>query len=29
MPLIEGAEPFSHDEGPVGVLVLHGFTGSP
>ena len=29
MPLIEGAEPFSHDGGPVGVLVLHGFTGSP
>lgn len=24
-----GAEPFSHDGGPVGILVLHGFTGSP
>jgi carboxylesterase len=24
-----GAEPFAHDGGPVGVLVLHGFTGSP
>ena len=24
-----GHEPFSHDGGPVGVLVLHGFTGSP
>ncbi len=24
-----GAEPFSADGGPVGVLVLHGFTGSP
>lgn len=29
MPLIPGAEPFSHDGGPVGALVLHGFTGSP
>jgi carboxylesterase len=29
VPLIPGAEPFSHDGGPVGVLVLHGFTGSP
>lgn len=29
MPLMPGAEPFSHDGGPVGVLVLHGFTGSP
>src|SRR5260370_19445811 len=27
--LAPGAEPFSHDGGPVGVLVLHGFTGSP
>jgi carboxylesterase len=24
-----GAEPFSADGGPVGVLILHGFTGSP
>ena len=29
MPLLPGAEPFSHDGGPVGVLVVHGFTGSP
>ena len=29
MPLMPGAEPWSHDGGPVGVLVLHGFTGSP
>lgn len=29
MPLITGAEPFEHDGGPVGVLVVHGFTGSP
>ena len=24
-----GAEPFSHQGGPQGVLVLHGFTGNP
>lgn len=24
-----GAEPFSHDGGPIGVVVSHGFTGSP
>jgi len=29
VPLIPGAEPFSHDGGPVGALVVHGFTGSP
>ncbi|CAB5039848.1 MAG: alpha/beta fold hydrolase [Actinobacteria bacterium] len=29
MSLIPGAEPFSHAGGPVGALVLHGFTGSP
>lgn len=29
MPLMPGAEPFSHEGGPVGALVLHGFTGSP
>lgn len=29
MPLIPGAEPFHHDGGPVGALVVHGFTGSP
>lgn len=27
--LIPGAEPWAHDGGPVGVLVLHGFTGNP
>ena len=29
MPLMPGAEPYSHVGGPVGVLVIHGFTGSP
>ncbi|MEO8750771.1 MAG: alpha/beta fold hydrolase [Allobranchiibius sp.] len=29
MQILPGAEPFSHDGGPVGVLVCHGFTGSP
>ncbi len=29
MPIVPGAEPFTHDAGPVGVLVVHGFTGSP
>jgi carboxylesterase len=29
MPVLPGAEPFSHDGGPTGVLVCHGFTGSP
>ncbi|HWG02085.1 MAG TPA: alpha/beta fold hydrolase [Trebonia sp.] len=28
-PVLPGAEPFSSDGGPVGVLVCHGFTGSP
>lgn len=28
-PIIEGAEPLSVAGGPVGVLVLHGFTGNP
>jgi carboxylesterase len=28
-PLIPGAEPWSADGGPHGVLVLHGFTGNP
>lgn len=27
--LIEGAEPWSHEGGPAGALVLHGFTGNP
>ena len=29
MSVIPGAEPFSRDGGPVGVLLCHGFTGSP
>ncbi|HSY15790.1 MAG TPA: alpha/beta fold hydrolase [Jatrophihabitantaceae bacterium] len=29
MPLLPGAEPFSVDAGPVGVVLSHGFTGSP
>lgn len=29
MPLMPGAEPWSHDGGPVGVLLIHGFGGSP
>lgn len=29
MPLLPGAEPYHHDGGAVGVLVLHGFTGQP
>ncbi|MEC4018955.1 alpha/beta hydrolase [Streptomyces sp. H27-D2] len=29
MPLLPGAEPFHHDGGEIGVLVCHGFTGSP
>ncbi len=29
MPLLPGAEPYHHDGGPVGALVVHGFTGSP
>ncbi len=28
-PLLSGAEPFEHAGGPVGVLLCHGFTGSP
>src|SRR5271156_5217333 len=27
--LLPGAEPFDHAGGPVGVLLCHGFTGSP
>ena len=27
--MIPGAAPFAHDGGPVGALVVHGFTGSP
>jgi len=29
VPLLTGAEPFHADGGPVGALVVHGFTGSP
>lgn len=29
MPLLPGAEPFHHRGGRVGVLLVHGFTGSP
>jgi carboxylesterase len=29
MPLLPGAEPFSHDGGHLGVLLCHGFTGTP
>ncbi|MFC7330364.1 alpha/beta hydrolase [Marinactinospora rubrisoli] len=29
MPFLPGADPFRHDGGPVGVLLCHGFTGSP
>ena len=28
-PILEGAEEFTFDGGPVGALVVHGFTGSP
>ena len=28
-PVQDGAEPFASDGGPIGVLVCHGFTGSP
>jgi carboxylesterase len=29
MPLLPGAEPYRHEGGPVGVLLCHGFTGTP
>ncbi|GII26828.1 alpha/beta hydrolase [Planotetraspora mira] len=29
MPVLPGAEPYHHDGGAVGVLLCHGFTGSP
>jgi carboxylesterase len=29
MPLLPGAEAYRHDGGPTGVLLCHGFTGSP
>ena len=28
-PVLPGAEPFDHAGGPVGLLLCHGFTGSP
>lgn len=28
-PVVPGAEPFSFDGGPAGILMLHGFTGNP
>jgi len=29
MPVLAGAEPFTFDGGPVGILLIHGFTGTP
>ena len=29
MPVMPGAEPFFHSGGSTGVLLCHGFTGSP
>ncbi len=29
MGVLPGAEPFSHDGGTVGVVLCHGFTGTP
>ncbi|NED93546.1 esterase, partial [Streptomyces sp. SID11233] len=29
MPVIAGAEPYRHEGGATGVLLCHGFTGSP
>ena len=29
MPVMPGAEAFAHEGGPTGVLLCHGFTGSP
>ena len=29
MPILPGAEPYRHDGGATGVLLVHGFTGSP
>ncbi|GAA4189045.1 alpha/beta hydrolase [Microbispora amethystogenes] len=29
MPVLPGAEPYHHDGGEIGVLLCHGFTGSP
>jgi carboxylesterase len=29
LPILPGAEPWSHDGGPAGALCIHGFTGNP
>ena len=29
MAILPGAEPFSADGGPVGIVLSHGFTGTP
>jgi carboxylesterase len=29
VPVLPGAEPYAHDGGDIGVLVVHGFTGTP
>lgn len=29
MPVLAGAEPFTFEGGPIGVLLIHGFTGTP
>jgi len=29
MPVLTGAEPFTFDGGPIGILLVHGFTGTP
>ena len=29
VPVLPGAEPYSHDGGDIGVLVVHGYTGTP
>lgn len=29
LPILPGAEPWTHDGGPAGALCIHGFTGSP
>lgn len=29
MPIVDGAQPWSHDGGPVAVVLVHGFNGSP
>ncbi|MDQ3055770.1 MAG: alpha/beta fold hydrolase [Actinomycetota bacterium] len=29
MPVLAGAQPFAFDGGPIGILLIHGFTGTP